>query len=94
MRMGQSGKAKTLECEIMATDVKVGTKNILPELLVEGQKILLLLHKIGLDEAIYKALPQDRPCFKYLTNKFPFITHLQFKGWKFCWSSNKEIYEG
>jgi hypothetical protein len=58
-----------------------GTKNILNEPLVDPQKILLPpLHiKLGLMKQFVRALPQEGPCFKYLSMKFPSITQDKLK---------------
>jgi hypothetical protein len=58
-----------------------GTKNILNEPHVDPQKILLPpLHiKLCLMKQFVRALPQEGPCFKYLSMKFPSITQDKLK---------------
>lgn len=70
-----------------------GTKNILHEPLVERQKILLPpLHiKLGLMKQFVRALPQDGPCFKYLSKKFPFITQDKLKAGIFVGPQIKKL---
>jgi hypothetical protein len=72
------------------------TNNILNEPLVDPQKISLLpLHiKLGLMKQFVRALPQEGPCFKYLTKKLPSITQDKLKAGIFVWSSNPQIDEG
>ena len=58
-----------------------GIKNIILEPLIDPAKVLLPpLHiKLGLMKQFVRALDTNRPCFKYLCNKFPSLSYDKVK---------------
>jgi hypothetical protein len=58
-----------------------GSKNILRKSLVDPRKTLLQpLHiKFGTMEQFVKALPKTGNCFKYLCEKFPYLSQAKLK---------------